>query len=61
VTPDGKVDASAGDLMTVPPRAVHTFENPSETEDCEVFMTATPGKGSEDHVVVTVADLPVPL
>jgi len=43
VTPDGDVDASAGDLMTVPPRAVHTFKNPSETEDCECLMTATPG------------------
>ncbi|KAK0629148.1 RmlC-like cupin domain-containing protein [Bombardia bombarda] len=42
VTPDGDIDASAGDLMTVPPRAVHTFKNPSETEDCECYMTATP-------------------
>lgn len=44
VTPDGHVDASAGDLMTVPPRAVHTFKNASETEDCECYMTATPGE-----------------
>ncbi|KAK4219981.1 auxin-binding protein ABP20 [Rhypophila decipiens] len=41
-TPDGHVDASAGDLMTVPPRAIHTFKNASETEDCECYMTATP-------------------
>ncbi|KAK0707568.1 RmlC-like cupin domain-containing protein [Lasiosphaeris hirsuta] len=43
VTPDGHIDAKAGDLMTVPPRAIHTFKNPSETEDCECYMTATPG------------------
>ncbi|KAK3384544.1 RmlC-like cupin domain-containing protein [Lasiosphaeria ovina] len=42
VTPDGNVDASAGDLMTVPPRAIHTFKNASETEGCECYMTATP-------------------
>ena len=43
VTPDGEVSASAGDLMTVPPGAIHTFKNASETEDCECYMTATPG------------------
>lgn len=32
--------------MVVPPRAIHTFKNPSETEDAEFFMTATPGKSS---------------
>ncbi|KAK3316160.1 RmlC-like cupin domain-containing protein [Apodospora peruviana] len=41
-TPDGEVDASAGDLVTVPPRAIHTFKNASETEDCACYMTATP-------------------
>lgn len=44
VTPDGEVTASAGDLMTVPPGAIHTFRNASETEDCECYMTATPGE-----------------
>lgn len=29
--------------MTVPPRAIHTFKNASETEPAEFFMTATPG------------------
>lgn len=43
VTPEGHIDAKAGDLMTVPPGAVHTFKNASETEDCECYMTATPG------------------
>jgi mannose-6-phosphate isomerase-like protein (cupin superfamily) len=43
VTPEGEVEAAAGDLMTVPPGAVHTFKNASETEDCECYMTATPG------------------
>ncbi|KAL2132097.1 hypothetical protein VTI74DRAFT_4220 [Chaetomium olivicolor] len=43
VTPEGELTASAGDLMTVPPGAVHTFKNGSETEDCECYMTATPG------------------
>ncbi|KAK3503461.1 RmlC-like cupin domain-containing protein [Neurospora crassa] len=43
VTPDAEVDATAGDLMTVPPGANHTFKNASETEACEVYMTATPG------------------
>ncbi|KAK4128489.1 hypothetical protein N657DRAFT_686018 [Parathielavia appendiculata] len=43
VTPEGETTALAGDLMTVPPGAVHTFKNASETEDCEVYMTATPG------------------
>ena len=43
VTPDGEVTASAGDLMTVPPGAVHTFKNASDTEECECYMTATPG------------------
>ncbi|KAK4154374.1 hypothetical protein C8A00DRAFT_42883 [Chaetomidium leptoderma] len=42
VTPEGEVTASAGDLMTVPPGAVHTFKNASATEDCECYMTATP-------------------
>ncbi|KAK4147492.1 uncharacterized protein C8A04DRAFT_24745 [Dichotomopilus funicola] len=35
VTKDGEVTAAAGDLMTVPPGAVHTFKNASETEACE--------------------------
>ncbi len=43
VTPEAEVTASAGDLMTVPPGAVHTFKNASDTEDCECYMTATPG------------------
>ncbi|KAK4166477.1 hypothetical protein QBC43DRAFT_313797 [Cladorrhinum sp. PSN259] len=43
VTPEGESTASAGDLMTVPPGAIHTFKNPSETEDAECYMTATPG------------------
>ncbi|KAK1832373.1 hypothetical protein QBC39DRAFT_348505 [Podospora conica] len=43
VTPEGDIDAKAGDLMTVPPGAVHTFKNASDTEDCECYMTATPG------------------
>ncbi|CCF38378.1 hypothetical protein CH063_09481 [Colletotrichum higginsianum] len=29
--------------MVVPPRAIHTFSNPSETEPAEFFMTSTPG------------------
>jgi mannose-6-phosphate isomerase-like protein (cupin superfamily) len=37
------MDASEGDCMVVPPRAIHTFANPSETEDAEFFMTSTPG------------------
>ena len=44
VTPEGEVTASEGDLITVPPGAIHTFKNASETEDCECYMTATPGK-----------------
>ncbi|KAK4134910.1 RmlC-like cupin [Trichocladium antarcticum] len=43
VTPEGEVSAAAGDLMTVPPGAIHTFKNGSETEGCECYMTATPG------------------
>lgn len=43
VTPEGEVDAKAGDLMTVPPGAIHTFKNASDTEDCACYMTATPG------------------
>ncbi len=46
VTPDGNIDAVEGNLMCVPPRAVHTFENPSDTEEAECFMTATPGMSS---------------
>ncbi|CCF39731.1 cupin [Colletotrichum higginsianum] len=42
-TPDGDVDAEEGQLMVVPPRAIHTFSNPSETEPAEFFMTSTPG------------------
>lgn len=30
----------------MPPRAIHTFRNPSDTEDAEFFMTATPGRFS---------------
>ncbi|RKU48620.1 hypothetical protein DL546_008861 [Coniochaeta pulveracea] len=44
VTPDGNLDAAQGELMVVPPRAIHTFENASATEEAEFFMTATPGK-----------------
>ncbi|KAL1841655.1 hypothetical protein VTJ49DRAFT_6761 [Mycothermus thermophilus] len=43
VTPDGEVTASVGDMMTVPPGAVHTFKNASATEPAECYMTATPG------------------
>ncbi|KAK1759485.1 hypothetical protein QBC47DRAFT_372097 [Echria macrotheca] len=43
MTPEGEVDAKAGDLMTVPPGAIHTFKNASETEDAACYMTATPG------------------
>ena len=48
-TPEGNVDAAEGQLMVVPPRAIHTFQNPSETEDAEFFMTATPGASSRHH------------
>ncbi|POS79781.1 hypothetical protein DHEL01_v201843 [Diaporthe helianthi] len=34
---------SPGDLMVVPPRAIHTFENASSTEEAELYMTSTPG------------------
>lgn len=34
---------SPGDLMVVPPRAIHTFENASGTEEAELYMTSTPG------------------
>lgn len=44
VTPDGELQAKAGDLMTVPPGAIHTFKNASDTEDCACYMTATPGR-----------------
>jgi len=30
--------------MTVPPGAIHTFKNASDTEDCACYMTATPGR-----------------
>ncbi|KAL2264768.1 hypothetical protein VTJ83DRAFT_7278 [Remersonia thermophila] len=43
VTPDGEVTASVGDVMTVPPGAVHTFRNASPTQPAECYMTATPG------------------
>lgn len=29
--------------MVVPPRAIHTFENASKTEEAELYMTSTPG------------------
>jgi mannose-6-phosphate isomerase-like protein (cupin superfamily) len=48
VTPEGETLAKEGDLMTVPPGAVHTFKNASETEDCACYMTATPGENSSD-------------
>lgn len=31
-------------MMVVPPRATHSFANTSETEEAEIYMTATPGK-----------------
>ncbi|KAK2074659.1 hypothetical protein P8C59_008848 [Phyllachora maydis] len=43
MTPEGDTQVAAGELMTVPPRAVHTFRNASETESAECYMTATPG------------------
>lgn len=30
--------------MVAPPRASHSFENASATEEAEVYMTATPGE-----------------
>lgn len=30
--------------MVAPPRASHSFENASASEEAEVYMTATPGK-----------------
>ncbi|KAK7966590.1 uncharacterized protein PG986_000867 [Apiospora aurea] len=42
VTPDGDLVCGTGEMVTVPPRAVHTFKNASQTEDAEFFMTATP-------------------
>ncbi|OHE94262.1 hypothetical protein CORC01_10422 [Colletotrichum orchidophilum] len=42
-TPEGDVDAEEGQLMVVPPRAIHTFSNPSDTVPAEFFMTSTPG------------------
>lgn len=53
ITPDGEVTAAAGDLMTVPPGAVHTFKNGSETEACECYMTATPGKSPQQSPLRT--------
>ncbi|ORY61282.1 RmlC-like cupin domain-containing protein [Pseudomassariella vexata] len=43
VTPEGNVDCGVGEMMTVPPRAIHTFQNASQEEEAEFFMTATPG------------------
>lgn len=43
-TADGAIDAPQGSLMVAPPRASHSFENVSETEEAEIYMTATPGK-----------------
>lgn len=43
-TLDGQIDAPQGSMMVVPPRATHSFSNPSETEMAEVYMTATPGE-----------------
>lgn len=51
-TPDGDLDAKEGELMVVPPRAIHTFANPSETEPAEFFMTSTPGTTSPPVVIV---------
>ncbi|KAK4201096.1 RmlC-like cupin domain-containing protein [Triangularia verruculosa] len=42
-TPEGEQEARVGDLMTVPPGAVHTFRNGSGEEEAECYMTATPG------------------
>ncbi|GKT46394.1 uncharacterized protein ColSpa_06575 [Colletotrichum spaethianum] len=41
-TPEGDVDAEEGQVMVVPPRAIHSFANASETEPAEFFMTSTP-------------------
>lgn len=40
---EGQIDAPQGSMMVVPPRAAHSFSNPSKTEEAEVYMTATPG------------------
>lgn len=44
--------------MVAPPRATHSFENPSETEEAEIYMTATPGESLDrncksDGIVLT--------
>lgn len=49
VTPDGDVVCGTGEMVTVPPRAVHTFKNASDAEDAEFFMTATPGTSGDDY------------
>lgn len=43
-TTQGTVDAPQGSMMVAPPRASHSFENASETEEAEIYMTATPGE-----------------
>ncbi|KAM0508704.1 hypothetical protein ACHAP9_005750 [Verticillium nonalfalfae] len=60
-TPEGDTDLQAGELMVVPPRAVHTFSNPSVTEGAEFYMTATPdfrmlGKITTDKAKLTPAE-----
>lgn len=57
VTPDAEVTASAGDLMTVPPGAIHTFKNASETEDAECYMTATPGAITPKHSLLRLSEV----
>ncbi|KAI1079892.1 RmlC-like cupin domain-containing protein [Whalleya microplaca] len=42
-TPEGDVSAGVGEMVVVPPRAVHTFRNASLEVEAEFYMTATPG------------------
>lgn len=40
---EGQIDAPQGSMMVAPPRAAQSFENASQTEEAEIYMTATPG------------------
>lgn len=48
-TAEGEIDAPEGSLLVAPPRASHCFENVSQMEEAEVYMTATPGESTVNY------------
>lgn len=58
---EGQIDAPQGSMMVAPPRAAQSFENASQTEEAEIYMTATPGMFCRNRLFSLSPSCPFPL